>query len=236
MARGITRFAGSSRLAKEMAVSHGTVVSRMRAGMSLEEARADLQRRAEMIAAGMPGRGPAVSGATSVVSGATAVSGPTAVAGAAGPPVRLNPAAGRFARFAKPDSRHPRPDAKIGVAAVVGAPSKGNGKSNGNGNGHQAVDPAPGVVESMYQAQLRKEIALADQQRLKADEMAGRLIDRTEASRWYANIIVKLRDTFLRIGAETADRLATETIPAACRKIVDDKIIEALSMMKEYRA
>src|ERR1022692_1205421 len=64
MARGITRYLGSSRLAKEMAVSHGTVVSRMRAGMSLEEAREDLQRRAELIAAGMPGRGPAVSGAT----------------------------------------------------------------------------------------------------------------------------------------------------------------------------
>jgi hypothetical protein len=93
-----------------------------------------------------------------------------------------------------------------------------------------------GGTESLAEALLRKEIALADQQRLKADEMASRLIDRNEASRWYANLIVKLRDTFMRVGAETADRLANETSVVVCRKIIDEKIVEALSMMKEYRA
>lgn len=156
--------------------------------------------------------------------------------GAAGPYAHLNPAASRFAQFAKPDSRHPRAEAKPGVAPVVGAPGRGSGKSDGGagGNGHQAVDPAPGVVESMYQAQLRKERALADQQEIKARQMAGELVDRDEISRWVSDMIVRTRDTFLRIGPELGDRLAVTSDPLECRRLVTDKVMEGLEAMREW--
>ena len=217
MARGITRYLGSSRLAKELAVSHGTVVSRMRAGMSLEEAREDLLRRAELVAAGVPARGPAVGGTA-------------AMAGGVGPHAPLNPNGGKAGRFAKPDSRHPRSEAK-GGASVVGAPGRGNAKNNGDGNGHRSLDPALEVSESMFQAQLRKERALADQQEMKARQMAGELIEAAAIERWYANVIVKARDLLMRIGPESGDRLAVETRPSECAQIVEAKVREVLGML-----
>lgn len=98
-------------------------------------------------------------------------------------------------------------------------------------NGH-----AHGGTETLAGSVLRKEIALADQQEIKAKQMAGELVDRAEIERWVSDMIVRTRDTFLRIGAETGDRLSALTgHPApALAKVVTDKIIEGLEAMREW--
>ena len=96
-------------------------------------------------------------------------------------------------------------------------------------NGH-----ALGGAETLAAAVLRKEIALADQQEIKAQQMAGELVDRAEIDRWVSDMIVRTRDTFLRIGPEQGDRLAATSNPVECAKIVTDTVMHGLEAMREW--
>lgn len=61
--------------------------------------------------------------------------------------------------------------------------------------------------------------------------MVGELIDRAETFARYADIIVKVRDIFLRIGPEQGDRLATCSDPVECAKIVTGEVLRGLGVM-----
>jgi hypothetical protein len=92
-----------------------------------------------------------------------------------------------------------------------------------------------GVTENILQAQLRKEIALADQQRLKADEMAGRLIDADEVERTWLNLATRTQSALLPIPAEVGAGLAAlcpGLSPVQCSALVMEKIRQALEILR----
>jgi hypothetical protein len=68
----------------------------------------------------------------------------------------------------------------------------------------------------------------------KTDLEAGTLADVAEVNAFVAGMIIKARDDLSRIGSEIADRVAQESNPAECRKLIDDRIFQALEGLKQY--
>lgn len=237
-----------TQIAASLGVSLQSLSSRLRKGMTLEEASEEIRENARRRAAGMPvgGKAPvdymkALEGREYVparrgkVGTGAGANGPAPTSTTAVPPV--GPTA------SKPDSRYPN------LAAFPDRPT--NGHANGD-TADRSTGPGPRFTTSLPDmhigmgrdemaraqafAQVLKEQGLAAQAQFKAQEMDGKLIDREKIYSRMANVVVKARDILTRIGPEQRDRLASCTDPVECEKIVQTEVLRALSVLKEFTA
>jgi hypothetical protein len=82
--------------------------------------------------------------------------------------------------------------------------------------------------ETLVQAQLRKEQALANLRELEVAQKRGELAPVGVLNVFMGGQIIKARDALMRIGQELCDRLAFASAPADCRRMIDDEVRRAL--------
>lgn len=128
---------------------------------------------------------------------------------------------------------------KPGPAAAAASPCSTHSASAP----HSAARPTGGVIgqtstkahgEKYYDAQARKESALADMHELKYREAIGELLPVGMLNAWFSGCIIKCRDILLNIGPELRDRLAQESDPVQCDELVTFEIRRALAELAEY--
>ena len=96
-----------------------------------------------------------------------------------------------------------------------------------------AMSPVTREIEVLAEAQRRKETALADKAELDVLQRRGELVPLATVNAWMASGIIRCRDILLRIGPELRDRMAVETDPVKCEKMVVEEVVRALSQLKE---
>src|ERR1700680_4506229 len=92
-----------------------------------------------------------------------------------------------------------------------------------------------GDLESINQAQRRKEVAIADLRELELKQKRGELVAVSEVNAFVSGMIVRARDILLRIAPELRDRLATCTDPIECEAMVTDEVHRALRELSEFK-
>jgi hypothetical protein len=88
--------------------------------------------------------------------------------------------------------------------------------------------------ETLVEAQLRKEQALADLRQLEVWEKRGQVAPVGIINVFMAGQIMKARDVLTRIGPELQDRLAVETEPGKCLALIDREVRHALDRMSLF--
>jgi hypothetical protein len=88
--------------------------------------------------------------------------------------------------------------------------------------------------ESYFEAQRRKEIALANLRELELAIKSGELVPVAEINAWVAGNIVEARNILIRIAPELRDRLAIESDPAETDKLISVEIDRALAVLEEF--
>lgn len=239
---------GVSALARSLGVSDQSVRTRVRRGLTLEQAAEEIRENARRRAAGLPvhGKAPvdymkALEGREYVPArrGKIKTDGPTVVSTPVStpsvPPVGPTPTS-------KPDSRYPN------LAAFPDRPANGDTVSSIG----PPASPVPRFTTSLPDmhigmardemaraqafAQVLKEQGLAAQAQFRAQEMDGKLIDRAAVYQGVSNVVVKARDILTRIGPEQRDRLAATSDPVECERIVMGEILRALEVLTLYTA
>jgi hypothetical protein len=92
----------------------------------------------------------------------------------------------------------------------------------------------PGSDESFYEAQRRKEVALADLRELELKTKNGDLVPVAEINAWVAGMIVEARNILLRIAPGLRDRLAMEIEPAEIDRLISLEIDRALQSLSKF--
>jgi len=83
--------------------------------------------------------------------------------------------------------------------------------------------------ESFFEAQARKERALASLRELELTVKCGELVPLAEVNAWVASMLIRARDILLRIGPELADRLSKEADPVTVKALIDGEVRRALN-------
>ena len=94
------------------------------------------------------------------------------------------------------------------------------------------IDPAL----SYQAARTLNEHYKARNEKLKYEQAAGNLINKTEADAAQLTLARALRDALLSIPARLADQLAIETNPIAVRRMIDKEVRHALTSAAEIAA
>jgi hypothetical protein len=94
--------------------------------------------------------------------------------------------------------------------------------------------PTANGHESFYQARERKEIALADEKEFRVRQMQQELVPVVQMNAWMSGNILKARDIGLRIGPELRDRLAAETDPVECERMVAAEVERMLEALRTF--
>ena len=90
--------------------------------------------------------------------------------------------------------------------------------------------------ETKWEAECRKERALADLRELELATKRGEFVEAEKVNAWIAGMIIKARDVLLRMPAELQDRLAQESDPANVRQLLDEEIRRALNCLGAYKS
>ncbi|HEY4359415.1 MAG TPA: hypothetical protein VGN17_00500 [Bryobacteraceae bacterium] len=98
----------------------------------------------------------------------------------------------------------------------------------------RSEQPEAGDEETFYEAQRRKEIALASLRELELQVKQGDLAPIAEVNAWVAGMIVEARNILLRIAPDLRDRLAIETDPAAIDRLIAAEVDRALAALAQY--
>lgn len=85
-----------------------------------------------------------------------------------------------------------------------------------------------------YKARARNEQAKARERELIVAQRESAMVYRSQVDIWVRGMILKARNMLTRIGPDLQDRLAMETVPAKCGKLVSDEIQQALEALVEY--
>lgn len=86
--------------------------------------------------------------------------------------------------------------------------------------------------ETIARAQLRKEIALANNRELEYFQKRQLLVPVAHVNRWFGGVIIQARDALLRLPAELRDRIAAETDPIECERVIREKLVEVLKRLR----
>ena len=95
------------------------------------------------------------------------------------------------------------------------------------------TEVAPGDGESYFEAQRRKEIALADLRELELSLKNGDLVPVAEVNAWVAGMIVEARNILLRIAPDLQDQLSLVSDPAEINKLISGKVDSALDALSQ---
>jgi hypothetical protein len=87
--------------------------------------------------------------------------------------------------------------------------------------------------ETFFQAQLRKEVALAGLRELELAKKRGELVMVDEVRSAVASMILNARDILLRMPAQLRDQLAQETDAIRCEELVRDEVHRALNQLAQ---
>lgn len=88
--------------------------------------------------------------------------------------------------------------------------------------------------ETLSEATLRKEIALADQREMENEVRRGDLVLRNHMANWLGTGIVMARDWLRRIPQELRDVIALETDPVRCEELMQKAVDEVLGRVSDY--
>jgi len=88
---------------------------------------------------------------------------------------------------------------------------------------------------SYFEAQRQREWIRVEKEKLELDLRREQVVELAPINAWGAGMILKAREELLRIAPELRDRLAQETDPIACEKLVAARVNAALSVLAEYR-
>jgi hypothetical protein len=97
-------------------------------------------------------------------------------------------------------------------------------------SGQRSALPSPQesrAAKTAYEARLAK---------LEYDQRSGKLVEVAVVNSFVAGMVMKARDDLSRIGAEIADKLASEHDAVKCRALVDDRIFQVLANLRQYQA
>jgi hypothetical protein len=126
-------------------------------------------------------------------------------------------------RAGRPKSKPPDPTAnakvKSKVSAFVPKPSRAPNRSTEE-------------KESKFLAETRKETALADLRELELAQKRGELAPVVLLNAFMGGCIVKARDRLMRLPGELRDRLAANSDPIQCERMVEKEIRAALAELK----
>ena len=100
--------------------------------------------------------------------------------------------------------------------------------STGSGAGQEPE------MQSLAEAQRRKEIAIAKSRELDLAEREGKLMDTEDARRAWSSHISSAASRFLLLPAKIAPRVATMTDPVAIQMFIDREIRLIMSELAEY--
>ena len=89
--------------------------------------------------------------------------------------------------------------------------------------------------ESFFEAQRRKEVALASLRELELAMEKGELVKVAEVNAFVSSMILRARDILSRIAPELCDRLAKETDPSRIRELIDAEVLRALTQLSAFR-
>lgn len=88
---------------------------------------------------------------------------------------------------------------------------------------------------SLYEAQRRRTLAQAKQEEIKAQTLAGELVDRETINKEWIKTAAAIRNKLLAIPTKTAPLvLAVKTLPEV-KRILEDQIYEALAELSTVR-
>jgi hypothetical protein len=89
-------------------------------------------------------------------------------------------------------------------------------------------------LETQFEAQARKERALADKNELLVLQLRGEQAPIEAVKSWFSDVIVRHRDTLMNMSEELQDRLAVEDNPVKCREMVESECNKALHILSDY--
>jgi hypothetical protein len=98
----------------------------------------------------------------------------------------------------------------------------------------RTIAPAKNT-ETYFDAQRRKEVALANLREQELATKAAHLVPIAEVNVFVASMILRSRDILLRIAPELCDYLAQETDPIKIQKLIDAEVHRALAALSEFR-
>lgn len=89
-------------------------------------------------------------------------------------------------------------------------------------------------MESFSAAERRQKIAMADEREILVAQRAGELIPKIQVQQQISGMIVRARDLIRRIGPEIQDKVAAETDPVKCGRLISEKADRVLEMLAEF--
>jgi len=121
--------------------------------------------------------------------------------------------------------RSTRPEAVAAVRAAAGdvegaGPAKGGAKAPGSRSERE-----PKTSAEWQRLKTREEALKA---RLQRQELQGALVRRSVVEAAWATEGATIRDQLMQLGPKLAGRLAAETDPRVCSRLVDDEVVIAL--------
>lgn len=91
----------------------------------------------------------------------------------------------------------------------------------------------PEPDEQMFNAQWRKEIALADLKDLEVAQKRGELIPIVQVQSWVVNCIVRAREVWMGL-RDLADRIRQEPDVIKAQQLVDDEVRRGLEELEKF--
>jgi hypothetical protein len=157
----------------------------------------------------------------------------------------VNKAARRGRIQRGPDGRFDLEKAVLAWDANADTMQKLRGVSSSSVEGPAAVvaaseeaptgNPVADLVPTLSEALRQKEWARVEMQHLELARRRGELIELAPINAFVAGMILRAREELLHIAPELRDRLAQETNPVECERMVSDRIRHALAGLAEYR-
>jgi hypothetical protein len=108
-------------------------------------------------------------------------------------------------------------------------------------NGFEQLPDAPEGMRgrlpqtALGRVQLARDLARANWERMRLDREQGKLVPINEVTRFYTEMLLRVRDELSSVGAETMNSLADTNDAIECCEIVDRRIEKALRSISEWR-
>jgi hypothetical protein len=92
-----------------------------------------------------------------------------------------------------------------------------------------------GGARNFADAKTKKEYVRLEREAIQLKQLKGELAPIGEINAWVAGMILRARSILTRIGPELKDRLAQETNPHQCERLVVGEVNRALNELSEFR-
>jgi hypothetical protein len=89
--------------------------------------------------------------------------------------------------------------------------------------------------DTFQEAQRQKEWIRVKRDALELRRKEGEVVPLAEINAWCAGMVIRAREVLIRIAPELKDRLAQETDPIRCEKLIAGEINRALNELAEYK-